>query len=135
MIRRYLFLFAILIPCWSSAQVGGTDTLRWTVSGFRDLNTSVDVVSPSEFIISGSEQIKWIQDGGNFTITWNVTSVVGTWGNLNEAGSQTFHFADELVQGTLITSRTATGLSIELSMTGGPSPFHLKFSVVNVQKQ
>ena len=135
MIRRYLFVFTVLIPSWSWAQVGGTDTLRWTVSGFRDLNTSVEVVNSSEFIISGSDQIKWIQDGGNFIINWNITSVVGTWGNLNEAGSQTFHFADERVQGTLITTRTTTGLSIELSMTGGPSPFHLKFSVVNVQKE
>ncbi|HRF34390.1 MAG TPA: hypothetical protein PLM56_12875 [Cyclobacteriaceae bacterium] len=135
MIKRFLIALLLIVPLISEAQTSGVDTLRWSVSGFRDLNTSADVVSASEFLISGSGKIKWIQDGGNFVIDWNITSVVGTWADIDEVGSQTYHFADERVQGALIASRTSTGLSMELSMTGGPSPFHLRFSVANVQQE
>jgi len=66
MIKRFLIALLLIVPLISEAQTSGVDTLRWSVSGFRDLNTSADVVSASEFLISGSGKIKWIQDGGNF---------------------------------------------------------------------
>lgn len=132
MISLAVFLSATISV---SAQTSGTDTLRWSVSGFTDLNNTTQVVGASEFVIRGSNSITWVQNNGNFTVNWNILSTTGSWPDMSLNGSQTFSFADDHVQGTLITSRSQEGLSIELSMTGGPSPFHLKFSVINVTKE
>ena len=109
-----------------------SDTLRWNASGFTDKLANVTVNKGCQFITYGNSKADWVQ--GNYIITFNVSSVSTSWQDLNANGKATYTISNEDVSGQLIISRTNSGLSIQLKLTGGTDDINNLYTVTTFDK-
>ncbi len=134
--KRQIVLCAISLFSFSfiHAQDISKETLRWTATSFRDLDSNEDFTNSCQFITSGTKQIKWVQDNGKSVTDWNVTGVTGRWADVNKTGTFKYSIADSQTQGTVSITKVAEGWTINLVVTGGASDIRLRYSVSSFEK-
>ncbi len=101
------------------AQSVTTQTLRWNASGFKDLVSGETVAVASQFVTYGQQQVEWVQGNGSFISTYTITSVTGSWANVNNDGSIVYNIAGNELTGQLTFARTTTGILVQLTFTSG----------------
>lgn len=132
---RYLILFLLLLNgVISVAQDISTNTIKWNSSSFTDLNSNTDVSNSCQFITDGDKKIQWIQDNGKFVVDWKITKSSGKWPDVNQPGSISLTFADDKVKGELTIKKEGTGWLMNLTISGGPSDFNLRYAVSSIEK-
>jgi hypothetical protein len=132
---RYLILFLLLLNgVIGVAQDISTSTIKWNSPGFTDLNSNTDVTSNCQFITEGDRKIKWIQDNGKFVVDWKVNKSSGTWSDVNQTGAISLSFTDDKVNGELTIKKDGTEWIINLTISGGPSNFNLRYGISSIEK-
>lgn len=111
-----------------------TETIQWNATGFKDLDANIDFASSCQFITYGAKKIKWVQDNGKAVVEFNVTSTIGTWSDINKAGSITYKIADRTAKGDLIIKKSSEGWLIDLTLLGGSADIRLRYTVSSIQK-
>ncbi len=111
-----------------------TTPLAWTVSQMRDLNSNKDQTNYScTFLTNGTAAIQWVQKN-DFTTTLAVSSISGTWTNVQQPGKAVFNITADSETGTITFERTATDTSISLDLSQGTGTrLRLKYIVSQVK--
>src|SRR6186713_2719182 len=83
----------IFISLHTSAQTQPVtqDTLTWQVNTLTDLAADSTANFSCTFITYGTSRIVWLQKEGTFVTEFNVSSVQGTWADVQQPGSITYH--------------------------------------------
>lgn len=132
---RYLILFLLILNgLIAVAQDVSKSTIKWNSSSFTDLNSNTDISTSCQFITDGDKKIQWIQDNGKFVVDWKITKSSGKWPDVNQPGSISLTFADDKVKGELTIKKEGTGWLMNLTISGGPSDFNLRYAVSSIEK-
>jgi len=110
------------------------DTVRWSATGFEDLLSNVTAEGPCQFITYGDQRADWVQDNGNFVISFVARTVSGSWQNLNSNGSVTLGLAFDALTGQIVLSRTDLGITAEITINGGSVPIKNSYSISSIEK-
>jgi hypothetical protein len=132
---RIIILFVVLLSGrLVSAQDISVSTLRWSATGFKDLDSGGDFSNGCEFITYGTGRIKWIQDNGKEVLEWTVSETVGSWADVKTTGSYQYLFSDGALSGEITISKGAGGWLVDLVLVGGTSDIKLRYVITSVEK-
>jgi len=133
--RQIVFsIFFLLSYSFIQAQNVSKETIQWNATGFKDLDTNETVTNSCQFVTYGAKKIKWIQDNGKFVVDWNITKSSGTWTNVSQPGLISFSFTDDKVKGELTIKKEGSGWLMNLTISGGPSDFNLRYAVSSIER-
>lgn len=132
--RICILIIGLLSFSLVQAQDISKETLRWTASGFRDLDSKEDFNNSCEFVTYGRKQVKWVQDDGKNVVDWNITGVSGSWSDVNKSGTIKYNIANSKTKGTVTIAKVPQGWKIDLIVTGGTSDIRLSYQVSSVEK-
>ena len=134
MVRIALIIIGLAFAGNLNGQDISTATLKWTASGFRDLDTDKDFGNSCQFITYGNDKVEWIQDNGNYVNAWNVSQAQGSWADVKTAGTYGYQFSDGTISGEITIQKSGTGWQLDLVIVGGTSDIKLKYTITSVEK-
>jgi hypothetical protein len=122
----------VLATLASQAQNANTK-LNWQVQGLTDLNSNkADGNYRCTFITNGNAAVQWLQKG-DYTTSFNVQSINGTWADVKVVGKIVFNIALETEGGTLTFERTPSNLTATLDLSQGTGPrLKMKYTITQV---
>jgi len=130
-LRTILFILliaAVQMPVMAQSTNPQQATIRWNASGFTDQATNVTVQKPCQFIVYGSSKIEWVQKGGSLVYTFLVTSVSGTWTDVNTNGTLTYQVTLDGTSGSIQVSRSGN-VTISLNLPLADNPIKNLYSI------
>lgn len=107
-------------------------TLTWSADQAIDIERGDTTVLKCTFTTSGNNQFVWSQRNGSLNSTYQVTSVEGSWENVNAPGSITLNLLRNGKATKAVFQRTIEGVSLTLEYANSPSPSHIRFRIVHV---
>jgi hypothetical protein len=133
--RLFLLNILVVIAFAANAQSPNilADKIQWNATGFKDLNSNTVVATPCQFISTAS-QINWVQGNGTYTETFTISGANGPWPDLNQPGSIIFSVSQASLNGTITFSKSSSGITIKLVLTGGTSPINILYTISTFEK-
>lgn len=130
-ITIYLLLLTGTRPV--KAQDVTQQRLKWTASEVTDVKTGLVESNTSQFITS-TNQIEWIQKGGQRVYTFTITQTIGAWLNVAQEGAITFQLNLNNKPGS-ITIQKSNGATL-LTLIYRPdeaSGIHMKYQINSIE--
>src|SRR5882672_10991025 len=109
-----LLTLSIGIHMCSDAQDIRQKTLNWTSSSNINQADNDTTTYSCSFSTLADQQVNWIQKNGADVSTYTVTSVEGTWPNVNTDGQVTYHVSQGSLAGAIILSKVNGAVSIRM---------------------
>ena len=129
-------LFLVLCASTATAQSLNiqSDNITWTINGMTDLNADVTVSYQCKFVTHGIQSVDWIQENGNFIMHFTVFEANGNWSDVAQDGSVTFTISGEGLAGQFTITRSSSGLSGALNLSGGTFPINHTYPIQSYEK-
>jgi len=109
------------------------DTLQWHVSALFDQAADSTGSFSCSFITYGQGRILWLQKEGTYSTEFSVSSAEGSWSNIQQPGSVTYHVSCFGKHGDLIFMRSQSGTSIRMVfLENNVNTMPLEFQVTSI---
>lgn len=115
--KKIVLLFGAML-CFLSGytQNATTATIRWHVTDVFNVTGNAHEGSGDKLVVYPGARIDWQDANDNPKFSFGITSVIGTWDNVNENGLIHFNIEYSGQPGEVVVQRSAGMLSAEIRL-------------------
>lgn len=117
----------------STAQNIMNDTLVWESNQVKDKSSGSQFELSSQFKTYGSKKIEWLQKANTVKKVFEVSSIEGSWTEINSNGEVSFLILTENLKGRITFKRSMGNPTVEFSfIRNGAETMPFEFSINSV---
>ncbi len=141
---NYFPIWIVLILARPSVGIGQStsgldiskDNIGWNaVNAVNQSNTQDAFTYTGSFVTYGNQKMDWRQKNGSKVYSYSVSSIEGTWQNLNQDGQLVFHLQNSTVNGTATFARVSGQVTVHLKLyVKGNADTDYVFSIGSITK-
>lgn len=111
-----LFLFCLLAGRSLHAQDISAQTLSWNAIKAVDQTNQSEIVYSSTFVTQAGASVQWLQNDGSKVYDYTIDTADGTWPDVSQDGSITYHVTGRKVTGDMVFSKSQGQWSVRVTI-------------------
>ncbi|HEY3402415.1 MAG TPA: hypothetical protein VGK59_03450 [Ohtaekwangia sp.] len=112
-----LTLIFFSLTCFTlKAQDVNVTTIQWNISQVHNTTAGIHDGAGDKLVTYPNDRVEWRDSNNNLKFSFDISSTIGSWSNVNEGGLIHFNFQMQGQPGEVIIQRSGGTLSAEVQL-------------------